>query len=88
MARVMDSTLLIGLMAGALTTSSSIPQAVKIFQTKSAKDVSAAFFLLMSAGMVLWIVYGFTRSDIALVLWNAVSLTFCLSILGLKRVYG
>jgi len=83
----MDSTILIGLVAGALTTSSSIPQAVKILQTKSAKDVSAAFFILMSVGMFLWIVYGLGRSDIALILWNTVSLTFCLSILGLKHVY-
>ena len=88
MPKVMDSTILIGLVAGALTTSSSIPQAVKILQTKSAKDVSAAFFILMSVGMILWLVYGLVRSDIALVLWNAVSLMFCLSILGLKRVYS
>lgn len=84
----MDSTILIGLVAGALTTSSSIPQAVKIVRTKSAKDVSASFFALMSMGMVLWLIYGFIRSDIALVLWNAVSLAFCLSILGLKRMYS
>jgi MtN3 and saliva related transmembrane protein len=84
----MDSTILIGLVAGALTTSSSIPQAVKIIQTKSAKDVSAAFFALMSLGMMLWLIYGIFRADIALVLWNAVSLAFCLSILGLKRIYG
>ncbi len=44
----MDSIILIGLVAGALTTSSSIPQAVKIIWTKSAKDVSATFFILMS----------------------------------------
>jgi MtN3 and saliva related transmembrane protein len=83
----MDSTILIGLVAGALTTGSSIPQAVRIVRTKSAKDVSAAFFVLMSVGVTLWVVYGLVRSDIALVLWNAVSLAFCLSILGLKRVY-
>ena len=84
----MDSTIMIGLVAGALTTSSSIPQAAKILKTKSAKDVSAAFFALMSAGMILWLIYGFIRADIALVLWNAVSLSFCLSILGLKHYYG
>lgn len=84
----MDSTILIGLVAGALTTSSSIPQGIKILRTKSAKDVSAAFFALMSAGMALWLVYGFVRSDIALILWNTVSLGFCVSILVLKRMYG
>lgn len=83
----MDTTILLGLVAGALTTSSSIPQAIRIVKTKSAKDVSALFFILMSAGMCLWLVYGAIRADIALVLWNAVSLTLCLSILGLKHFY-
>ncbi len=83
----MDPTILVGLVAGALTTSSTIPQAVRIIKTKSAKDVSAAFFALMSMGMALWLIYGFIRSDIAIVLWNGISLAFCLSILGLKRVY-
>ncbi len=84
----MDSIILVGLVAGALTTSSCIPQAIKIVQTKSAKDVSTLFFALMSAGMALWLVYGMARADLAIVLWNAVSLAFCLSILGLKRIYG
>ena len=84
----MDSTVMIGLVAGALTTSSSIPQVIKILQSRSAKDVSALFFLLMAAGMTLWLIYGAARSDLALILWNAVSLLFCLTILGLKRVYA
>jgi len=84
----MDSIILVGLVAGALTTSSSIPQAVKILRTRSAKDVSAWFFMLMSAGMCLWLVYGLARADAAIVLWNTVSLGFCILILALKRVYG
>ena len=84
----MDSIVLIGLVAGALTTSSCIPQAAHIIKTKSAKDVSALFFALMSAGMALWLVYGLARADVAIVLWNTVSLGFCLLILALKRVYG
>ena len=84
----MDTIILIGLVAGALTTSSCIPQAVKIVQTRSAKDVSTLFFALMAAGMSLWLVYGLARADVAIVLWNAISLAFCLAILALKRVYG
>lgn len=84
----MDSILVVGLMAGALTTSSSIPQAVKILKTRSAKDVSGWFFMLMAAGTLLWLVYGLARADAAIVLWNAVSLGFCLAILALKKVYS
>lgn len=46
------------------------------------------FFVLMSAGMLLWLVYGAIRADIALVLWNAISLCLCLIILGLKKIYA
>ncbi|HTY91405.1 MAG TPA: SemiSWEET transporter [Methanocella sp.] len=84
----MDSIVLIGLMAGALTTSSCVPQATRIIKTRSAKDVSALFFALMAAGMCLWLVYGLARADVAIVLWNAISLAFCVLILALKKVYG
>jgi MtN3 and saliva related transmembrane protein len=84
----MDSIILVGLVAGALTTSSTIPQAVKILRTRSAKDVSEWFFMLMSAGMLLWLVYGLARADAAIVLWNAVSLGLCVMILVLKRLYS
>ncbi|MCD1293737.1 hypothetical protein CUJ83_01845 [Methanocella sp. CWC-04] len=84
----MDSIMLIGLVAGALTTSSSIPQVVRIIKTKSAKDVSGLFFIMMGAGMSLWLIYGIIRSDTAIILWNAVSLMFCMAILGLKKLYG
>jgi MtN3 and saliva related transmembrane protein len=84
----MDSIILIGLAAGALTTGSTIPQAVRILRTRSAKDVSEWFFMLMSAGMLLWLVYGLARADAAIVLWNAVSLGLCVMILVLKRLYS
>ncbi len=84
----MDSIILIGLVAGALTTSSTIPQAVKIIKTRSAGDVSGWFFMLMAAGMLLWLAYGVARADLAIVLWNAVSLALCLLILALKRLYS
>jgi len=85
--RSMDSIILVGLVAGAFTTGSTIPQAVRILRTRSAKDVSEWFFMLMSAGMFLWLVYGLARVDAAIVLWNTVSLGLCIVILVLKRLY-
>jgi MtN3 and saliva related transmembrane protein len=84
----MDSMILVGLVAGALTSSSSIPQAVKIIRSRSAKDVSTLFFVLMAVGVALWLFYGLYLANLALVLWNAVSLVFYLAILALKHIYG
>ena len=83
----MDSVIILGLAAGALTTGSTIPQIHKILKTRSAGDISTLFFLFMGCGMLLWLIYGILRSDIIIILWNSLSLSLCLIILGLKRVY-
>jgi MtN3 and saliva related transmembrane protein len=83
----MDTLIVLGLVAGALTTGSTVPQVLKILKTRSARDVSTLFFLLMAAGMLLWLVYGALRSDLVIVLWNAVSFCLCVTILALKRAY-
>jgi MtN3 and saliva related transmembrane protein len=83
----MDNVFLLGITAGAMTTGSILPQVLKIMQSKSARDVSTLFFVIMAAGMLLWLVYGLLRSDLIIVLWNAISLSLTLVILALKKVY-
>jgi MtN3 and saliva related transmembrane protein len=83
----MDNVLLLGITAGAMTTGSIVPQVLKIVQSKSARDVSTLFFVIMAGGMLLWLVYGFLRSDMVIMLWNGLSLSLTLIILSLKKVY-
>jgi len=83
----MDYAIMLGLVAGAMTTGSTIPQLHKIIKSKSSRDVSTLFFLFMSGGMLLWLVYGILRADLVIVLWNLISLCLCLVILSLKKVY-
>ncbi len=83
----MDNVLLLGITAGAMTTGSIVPQVLKIVQSKSARDVSTLFFVIMAGGMLLWLVYGFLRSDMVIMLWNGLSLSLTLVILSLKKVY-
>ncbi len=83
----MEFAFLLGITAGAMTTGSIVPQVIKIVQSKSARDVSTLFFLFMAGGMLLWLVYGILRSDMIIVLWNAISLSLSLVILSLKKIY-
>ncbi len=83
----MDPVLFLGLVAGMLTTGSTVPQVVKILETRSARDVSEWSFALVAAGTCLWLVYGLARADVAITLWNAVSLTLSIAVLALKRLY-
>ncbi len=83
----MDSITLLGLLGGTLTTASFFPQVVKTIKTRSTKDVSFAMFLLLSAGITIWIIYGIKIGSVPVVVANSVSLVFSLVILVLKLVY-
>ena len=47
----MDLITIIGLVAGSLTTISFLPQAIKTWRSKSAKDISLAMFLCFCLGV-------------------------------------
>jgi MtN3 and saliva related transmembrane protein len=74
----------IGLAAGALTTSALVPQAVRIWRTKSAKDVSLTMLIVMVIGIILWIAFGLLRSEFAIIVTNAVALVIAIGLLVLK----
>ncbi len=79
---------LIGLLAGTLTTVAFVPQLLKIHATKSGKDVSARMFLIFSAGVMLWLVYGILIGSLPVILANAVTLVLSLLIMALKIRYS
>jgi MtN3 and saliva related transmembrane protein len=78
---------IIGLVAGLLTTTAFIPQVLKIYRTKSGKDISARMFSLFSVGIVLWLIYGILLRSLPLILSNVVTLVLSLTIIGLKIRY-
>jgi MtN3 and saliva related transmembrane protein len=80
----MDLTDAIGLLAGLLTTASLLPQVMKIWKSKSAKDISLRMFLAFSVGVALWLAYGILQKEMPMILWNAVSLLLAGAILAMK----
>jgi MtN3 and saliva related transmembrane protein len=84
----MDTTTAIGLLAGLLTTVSLLPQVMKIWKSKSAKDISLKMFAAFSLGVALWLVYGVLQKELPMILWNAVSLALAASILAMKLKFG
>ncbi len=80
----MDTTTLLGLVAGFLTTLAFIPQVAKIWKTRSARDVSLRTYVAFSLGVALWMVYGILKQEIPIILWNAVTLVLTGSIVAMK----
>ena len=80
----MDVTTLIGLGAAVCTTGSYYPQLKKCWDTGQADDLSLKMFLILAAGVALWVVYGVMKSDLVIILANTVSLCFLAGILFFK----
>jgi MtN3 and saliva related transmembrane protein len=82
--RRMDFPTMVGLVAAFCTTISYWPQLKKCWQTRSAGDLSFTTFATLAVGIATWIVYGFLRSDVVIMLANAVSLCLLSGILYFK----
>lgn len=80
----MDFHTIIGLTAGFCTTLAFLPQALKTWKTKSAKDLSLGMYSVFCAGILLWLTYGILIDDIPIILTNFVSLILASSILYFK----
>ena len=77
----------VGFIAGILTTVGFLPQVIKSYRSKSARDVSLRQPLLLLTGMSLWLAYGFHLKDWAIIIANVVSILLNIVIVILKIRY-
>lgn len=77
----------LGLVAGTLTTIAFLPQLLKTWKSRSAKDVSLVMMITFCIGVALWIVYGLAIGAMPIIAANVVTLSLALMILILKIRY-
>ncbi|WP_314957455.1 SemiSWEET transporter [Bradyrhizobium cosmicum] len=79
---------LIGFAAATCTTVAYAPQFIKVWKTRSARDISLGMFLVMVLGLALWLLYGLLSGDAPLVAANAITMVLAGGILVMKLRYG
>ncbi|MFC1909193.1 SemiSWEET family sugar transporter [Chloroflexota bacterium] len=79
---------LLGLVAGALVTLAMIPQIIRVFKLKSAREISMLFTTLLLLGMVCWLAYGIYLSLTPIVTWNIIGIALVTILLYAKLRYG
>jgi MtN3 and saliva related transmembrane protein len=84
---LVNSTDIIGLLAGTLTTAAFVPQVVQAWRSHSTRDISATMFAVFSVGVMLWLWYGVALGSWPIILANTVTLALSLAILYLKFRY-
>jgi MtN3 and saliva related transmembrane protein len=82
------STDYIGLIAGLLVTGSLVPQIMRVFRLKSAREISVLYTTLLLAGTALWLTYGVMLGLKPIIFWNSIGLVLTMTLLGAKMKYG
>ncbi len=84
----MEGIAILGLAAGTITSITFVPQVIKIWQTRSAKDLSVAMLLLLMLGVSMWLAYGIIVKDIAIIYTNSMVMAMGLLMLYFKWRFG
>jgi MtN3 and saliva related transmembrane protein len=80
----MNQIQLLGLAAGMLTTIAFLPQVIKTWKSRSAKDLSLGMFSMFCLGVAMWLAYGLLVRDIPVIAANLLTLMLASTLLFFK----
>ena len=84
----MDFVTSIGAIAGILIPVSFIPQLIRVFRLKSAREISVLFTIIQLLGLALWLTYGVMLGLVPVVVCNTILAAFVIMLLVAKMKYG
>jgi MtN3 and saliva related transmembrane protein len=79
---------ILGLIAGTISSITFLPQVIKIWQTKSAKDLSAPMLILLIIGVSMWLAYGIFLKDVPIIYTNSMVLLMSFIMVFFKWKYN
>ena len=77
----------LGMIAGTISAVVFLPQVIKTYLSKTAKDVSMWMFSLATVSVILWLVYGIMIKNGPVIYTNSCVLLLSLIMLYLKLKY-
>ena len=78
----------LGIVAGALTTGSLVPQVIRIYRLKSAHEISLIWTISLFVGIGCWLSYGIILQLTSVILWNSIGIITTLALIYAKLKYG
>ncbi|HAO46237.1 MAG TPA: SemiSWEET transporter [Ferruginibacter sp.] len=83
----MTAASILGLLAGTITSITFLPQVIRIWKTKSVKDISMLMMILLLVGTCCWLMYGILMKDAAIIYTNVMVLTMSVIMFWFKLKY-
>ncbi len=78
---------LVGYAGGFLIALALLPQLIKTFKTKSAKDLSFIWTIVLLTGLMLYIIYAAMNTVLPLLVFGTVEAIMVIILIGLKIKY-
>lgn len=78
----------VGYVAALMTTLAFVPQALKTIRTRDTRSISLGMYVVFTAGIALWLIYGIALDSMPMILANIVTFLLSATILGLKLKHG
>lgn len=75
---------ILGFIAATFTTIAYLPQVIKTYKSRSASELSLGTFSMLTAGVLLWLVYGLLSNDPPIIFANFLTLILAASLLYMK----
>jgi MtN3 and saliva related transmembrane protein len=66
----MELAQLIGYAAALCTTGAYIPQVLRVWRTRSTRDISLKMFLVLVTGLTLWLTFGILKGELPIIVAN------------------
>ena len=77
-----------GYLAAVMTTLAFVPQAIKTIRTRDTRSISLGMYVVFTAGIAMWLVYGIALDSMPMILANIVTFLLSATILVLKLKHG
>jgi MtN3 and saliva related transmembrane protein len=78
---------IIGYIAGFLVAVALTPQVIKTWKTKSARDISVVWSIILMTGLSLWVVYAIVNRILPLAIFGVIEFSLALTLFVFKLVY-
>ena len=83
----MDIINLVGAAGGIVSSITFLPQVIKIWKTKSAKDLSMGTLLFLVLNVSLWLLYGILTNLYPIIITNGIVLSMVFIMLYFKLTF-
>lgn len=65
--------MIIGIIAGILTSISMLPQLIKVLKEKNSDNLSISMLVVLLIGVSLWVIFGFMKNEWPIIISNLFS---------------